>query len=110
MVPPDGGGPEATLVPPEGGGPEATLVPPEGGGPEATLVPPDGGGPEATFVPPDGGGPEVTRTLPLSFAVIGPWEIFHAYELTLRSAKTNAVKIVTRFTVHHPLVLKNLTT
>ena len=105
-----GGGPEATLVPPMGGGPEATLVPPMGGGPEATLVPPIGGGPEATLVPPIGGGPEVTRTLPSVFEAIGPWEMVHAYALTLRSAKTNAVRIVTRFTLHHPLIHKNLNT
>jgi hypothetical protein len=86
------------------------LVPPIGGGPEATLVPPIGGGPEATLVPPIGGGPEVTRT-PLSvLEAIGPWEMVHAYALTLSSAKTNAVKIVTRFTLHHLLVHKKFNT
>jgi hypothetical protein len=90
------------LVPPDGGGPEAIFVPPDGGGPEATLVPPDGGGPEATLVPPDGGGPEVTRTLPSVLEAIGPWEMVHAYALTLASAKTNAVRIVARFTLHLP--------
>jgi hypothetical protein len=55
------------------------------------------------LVSPLGGVAKATCTDCLYFEPVGPLLVIEAYELTLATPKTNAVKIVTRFTLHRPL-------